>query len=128
MATLTMEVDAAPSRNGRLNQWVQEVVQLCKPDKVHWCDGSQAEYQEMLRLMVQTGVAIPLDATVRPNSILVRSDPADVARVEDRTFICSQSKDDAGPTNNWEDPDKMKGTLRQLYAGSMVGRTMYVIP
>ena len=116
------------TRNPRLLAWVEEMTALCQPDDVRWCDGSQAEYDEMFRLMLASGTAERLDETGRPGSYLIRSDPADVARVEDRTFICSEKEEDAGPTNNWTDPEKMRRTLNELFAGCMKGRTLYVIP
>ena len=118
----------ARTSNPDVLSFVQEAAQLFKPDGVRWCNGSKREYQEMLKTLVDGGTALWLNPAKRPNSILVRSDPADVARVEDQTYICSRSKDDAGPTNNWFDPDEMKAKLTQLYDGAMAGRTMYVVP
>jgi phosphoenolpyruvate carboxykinase (GTP) len=114
------------SRNDKLNAWVKEVAGLCGPDAVQWCDGSKAEYVRMMALLKERGMAIPLAG--RPNSFLFRTDPSDVARVEDRTYISTHSQEDAGPTNNWVHPDDLKRTMRGLYDGCMKGRTMYVIP
>jgi phosphoenolpyruvate carboxykinase (GTP) len=112
----------------RLLRWVEEVAVLCKPDRVHICTGSEQEYQSMLSIMLQSGTAVALNSQKRPNSIYVRSTTVDVARVEDQTYICSETEDDAGPTNNWEDPVRMKRDLTDLFTASMRGRTMYVIP
>ncbi|MGE5618540.1 MAG: phosphoenolpyruvate carboxykinase (GTP) [Sphingomonadaceae bacterium] len=109
-----------------LTDWVRSVAEMCQPDAVYWCDGSKPEYDRLMRQMVASGAAIPL--AKRPNSFLFRSDPSDVARVEDRTYVATPTREDAGPTNNWVDPDELKRTMEGLYRGSMRGRTMYVIP
>ncbi len=116
------------TNNKKLLDWVAEIEAMCKPDDVIWCDGSKKEYGDLMHLMVNTGQAHRLDDNKRPNSFLFRSDPSDVARVEDRTYIASKNQEDAGPTNNWVNPDELKAAMKQLYDGCMKGRTMYVIP
>jgi phosphoenolpyruvate carboxykinase (GTP) len=116
------------TKNKKLLAWVNEMAKMCQPDKIVWCDGSKEEYDELARMMVKNGAYVRLNDKKRPNSYWVKSDPADVARVEDRTFVCTKNKDDAGPTNNWRDPDEMKAEMIKLYTGCMKGRAMYVVP
>lgn len=125
---LSAQAETAPTRHQGLLQWIDEVVAMCEPRDVYWCDGTDAEYRRITQLMVESGSATWLNAKLRPGSLLVRSDPADVARVEDRTFINWATREQAGPTNNWRDPAEMRATLTQLSTGCMRGRTLYVIP
>jgi phosphoenolpyruvate carboxykinase (GTP) len=126
---MTSEVIAKPiTKNEKLISWVREMTELCQPQNVYWCNGSQKENQELCDLMVSKGTLIKLNPRKHPGSYLARSHPSDVARVEDRTFICAGTKEDVGPTNHWADPAEMKRTMLERFKGSMKGRTMYVIP
>lgn len=119
---------AATTSNTRLKQWVNDWAEILQPDSIYWCDGSGEEYDSLCQSLVDAGTFTKLDEAKRPNSYWAHSDPGDVARVEDRTFICSTDKDDAGPNNNWREPSEMRAEMNSLYAGAMKGRTMYVVP
>jgi len=125
---MNSNASTAPTAHTRLLQWVEQVARLCQPARIHWCDGSDAENQMLCDLMVRSGTFTRLNEALRPGCYLARSHPSDVARVEDRTYICCRNRDDAGPTNNWADPEEMEAKLRRLFAGAMAGRTLYVIP
>jgi phosphoenolpyruvate carboxykinase (GTP) len=119
--------ETAPAKS-ELQNWVKGIASICQPDKIHWCDGTKEEYNGLCKMLVRKGTFIELNPEKRPHSYACFSDPSDVARVEDKTFICSRRREDAGPTNNWMSPELMKTTLYGLLEGSMKGRTLYVIP
>jgi phosphoenolpyruvate carboxykinase (GTP) len=128
MDTQKVTFDRSKTNNHALLKWLDKMIEMCGPKEVRWCDGSNQEWEELCGLMISQGSMIELNQEKRPNSFLVRSDPRDVARVESRTFICSYGKGDAGATNNWEEPRKMRAKLKRLFKGAMEGRTMYIIP